>query len=118
MARTLGERVRAERMTLGMSQVGLARAAAISQPKLSKLESGIVRETSLEMMLAIAKTLRVRPEWLVLGSGVKEAPEGELDAELLDMFLTAARVAEPKRTQLLDLLSGLLRVFEASPRKG
>ncbi|MGF6976376.1 phage repressor protein C with HTH and peptisase S24 domain [Paraburkholderia sp. JPY465] len=60
---TMGERVRARRKQLGMSQAELAVAVGCSQPSIKKIEAG--GKTTL--LLELAKALQVDVQWLKSG---------------------------------------------------
>lgn len=63
----IGERVKARRKELGLSQVVVAKQAGMTQGNLSDLERG--RNTTTINLLAIAKALSVDPMWLQFGEG-------------------------------------------------
>lgn len=65
---TVGLRIQHARKELRkLTQAQLASAAGIKQPSLSELETGETKEISGPVLIALAKALRVRPEWLVTG---------------------------------------------------
>jgi transcriptional regulator with XRE-family HTH domain len=64
----LGLRLRYARKELRkLTQPQLAALAGIKQPSLSEIETGETKEVSGPVLIALAKALRVRPEWLVNG---------------------------------------------------
>lgn len=63
----LAERLKLAMEARNMSQASLAEAAGISQPSVWKITSG--RTQSSKKLVEIANALRVRPEWLLNGSG-------------------------------------------------
>jgi transcriptional regulator with XRE-family HTH domain len=67
-AGTLGERLRAARRRLGMSQGELGAAAGLSQTAVSRLEHGGVAAPPREAVDRLAAALGVAPGWL-LGTG-------------------------------------------------
>ncbi|WP_460429669.1 helix-turn-helix domain-containing protein [Aquaspirillum soli] len=70
---TFGDRVRARRTELGMTQGTLAKAVGMkSQSGIGNIESG--RNDGSRFLLELAKALKVRPLWLQYGQGEKEAP--------------------------------------------
>ncbi|WP_081284776.1 helix-turn-helix domain-containing protein [Chromobacterium subtsugae] len=71
-----GTRIRAERIALHLSQEKLARRAGVSRGVISDLERGRSRGTT--HLLAIAKSLNVRAQWIETGKEPKRptpAPE-------------------------------------------
>lgn len=65
---TVGLRIRHARKELRkLTQPKLAAAAGIKQPSLSELETGETKEVSGPVLIALAKALQVRPEWLLWG---------------------------------------------------
>jgi phage repressor protein C with HTH and peptisase S24 domain len=70
---TIGERIKQVRAELGMSRADLVRAADIPYPTLAGIENS--DQGSSTRLHAIAKALRVRPEWLETGKGAKAATE-------------------------------------------
>lgn len=67
----IGERIRAEREAQNVSRAELARFAGIAPSTLSDLELGLSKGTTA--LHKIATRLRVRPEWLETGRGVRQA---------------------------------------------
>lgn len=65
-ARTLGERVRAQRLRLGLSQERLGERAGMSGRNIGDIERG-VRNVTLYNLVRIAKALEVDPGLLVTG---------------------------------------------------
>lgn len=66
---TIGQRVKARRLELGLTQVQLARKAGMKQSTLSDLERG--RNDSTMELIGLASALSCRPEWLRTGRGDK-----------------------------------------------
>lgn len=67
MLKTFGDRVRDRRNELEMAQEDLAKAAGISQSTIAQIEGG--RNKGTKHILALARALGVRPEWLEDESG-------------------------------------------------
>ncbi|MCP5197688.1 MAG: helix-turn-helix transcriptional regulator [Gammaproteobacteria bacterium] len=63
----MADRIRQRMDEMGISQDALARQAGLTQPAIFKLLAGKSRRTT--RLAEIAKTLKVRPEWLVTGEG-------------------------------------------------
>ncbi|MFG1172135.1 helix-turn-helix domain-containing protein [Erwiniaceae bacterium CAU 1747] len=73
----LAERLQAAMDKRGYTQASLAEAAGISQPSIWKIVTGKTRST--KRIVEIASALKVRPEWLLNGTGEMEgfkAPAG------------------------------------------
>lgn len=96
-----------------MTQPQLAKEAGIKQPSLSELETGETKEISGPVLIALAKALRVRAEWLVTGEGPVEPRQLEglpSDAEeLLRNYMHAS-----KRWRLSLLLMSRLHADDAA----
>lgn len=75
----LAERLKLAMEARNMSQASLAESAGISQPSVWKIVSG--RTQSSKKLVEIANALKVRPEWLLNGSGEMDyqlrEPSGE-----------------------------------------
>lgn len=71
----LGALVRERRLELGLTQVELAQAAGISQAHVSEIESGKVVWPSVDIRLALARALKVRPADVLLATGQVAAVE-------------------------------------------
>ena len=67
MIKTFGDRVRDRRNELELAQEDLAKAAGISQSTIAQIENG--RNKGTKHILALARALEVRPEWLEEESG-------------------------------------------------
>ena len=67
---TFSERVRSRRKELGLSQKDLADATGLSQTTISDIERG--RNDGSREVVALAKVLRVQPQWLAYGLLPKE----------------------------------------------
>lgn len=64
---TFGERVRAAREAMGLSQQQLAEAVGIRQPSVAAIESGKAKAS--KKVFAMARVLKQDPEWLETGVG-------------------------------------------------
>jgi transcriptional regulator with XRE-family HTH domain len=69
--RELGEFIRNQRQSAGVSVRKLAKLAGVSNPYLSQVERGL-RRPSAEMLQAIAKGLRISAETLYVQAGILE----------------------------------------------
>ncbi|VVO22837.1 XRE family transcriptional regulator [Pseudomonas fluorescens] len=63
---TVGTRLRAARLLLGLSQSQVAERAGLSQVSIQHLESG--RNENSRHLVSVAKAVGVRPEWLFTGA--------------------------------------------------
>lgn len=64
---SVGLRIRYARVELrNLTQAALAKAAGIKQASLSELETGETKEIGGPTLIALAKALGVRPEWIML----------------------------------------------------
>lgn len=64
----LGQRIKKERLALGMTQRDLADAVGITVPYMSKIEAGKETPTD-EKIMKIAEVLRLNPDELILAAG-------------------------------------------------
>lgn len=79
-----------------MTQPQLAKEAGIKQPSLSEIETGETKEISGPVLIAIARALRVRPEWLMTGvEPIEIDPAGWMltsdERELLELYRGATQ---------------------------
>ena len=77
---TIGQRVKARRLEMGLTQVQLARKAGMKQSTLSDLERG--RNDSTMELINLASALNCRPEWLRTGKGSKMYGLQDADAPM------------------------------------
>lgn len=68
----LAERARSTRAERGLSALGLAKAAGLTDGAVRSVESG--RQPSLATLEALAVALGVSPAWLAFGEGPRELP--------------------------------------------
>ena len=87
--RELGEFIRNQRRSAGVSVRKLATLAGVSNPYLSQVERGL-RRPSAEMLQAIAKGLRISANTLYVKAGIlEEEPKADLQAAIMgDTALT------------------------------
>jgi transcriptional regulator with XRE-family HTH domain len=95
---TLGDRIKAERSRLRLTQAALAEAVGVDQSTISDIERGATTQPSAEALLEIAAALRVTPQYLVFGS--KEQGQGAVGAEL------------PIASEEMEDQQALLRVYQ------
>ena len=72
LCRGLAERERAVRAERGLSALGLAKVAGLTDGAIRSVESG--RQPSLATLEAIATALQVSPAWLAYREGPRELP--------------------------------------------
>lgn len=72
-ARVLGERIRAERLKLGVSQDDVANLAGINVSNYGKIERGLSNPT-FHTVIRVAAVLDIDPAVLVQGLGVDSLP--------------------------------------------
>jgi transcriptional regulator with XRE-family HTH domain len=89
-ARLVGERIRAERLRLGLSQDDVAHLAGMNMSNYGKIERGIGNPV-LHTMVRIAAVLDIDPAILVAGLGAEHLPPQ------LEAYSAAEFVAEQKR---------------------
>ena len=65
----LGQRARAARVALGMTQVQIAERCGLPQGVVSRYERGEIEEPGATKMITLARALGVTVEWLTLGEG-------------------------------------------------
>ena len=81
--RELGEFIRTQRRSAGVSVRKLAKLAGVSNPYLSQVERGL-RRPSAEMLHAIAKGLRISAQTLYVQAGILEAePKADVHAAIM-----------------------------------
>jgi transcriptional regulator with XRE-family HTH domain len=82
-----GERIKARRKELGLTQVELARLLGINQSSLSELENGESQMPKSDNLMKLAKVPRVSQAWIMTG---KDGDLEVLDAEE-ERHITALR---------------------------
>ncbi len=81
------ERIRDRRMELGLSYQDLADKTGMSKSTLQRYETGFIKNIPLSRVEALAKALRVTPEYLMGWEEKSEAPV--MDDETLQMMSEA-----------------------------
>lgn len=69
---TFAERVKQRRKAMGYTQVALGQRSGLKQSDISKIEQGLIQETT--KLLGLAKALDCAPEWLLYGRAQYELP--------------------------------------------
>ena len=81
--RELGEFIRNQRRSAGVSVRKLAKLAGVSNPYLSQVERGL-RRPSADMLQAIAKGLRISAQTLYVQAGIlEEEPRADVQASIM-----------------------------------
>lgn len=93
-----GQRVKARRERLGLSQATLAEAAGMKQQGIQNIEQGIVERP--RRLREIASTLLTTEEWLLW----KEGPEDAGSDEMEEIVALLRRTPQEKRRMALRLL--------------
>lgn len=100
---TFGQRVKAARLAAGLKQGPLAKAAGISQPTLSEIESGAYESSTRTPQLA--SKLGVSALWLAQGKGPR-TPEATKQPQAADPSTTPEEQAE----QIIEAVKAILRI--------
>lgn len=110
---TFGERLRDARKARGMTQKQLAAAIGAAQASVSDLEVGESKSPDGHTLVRSAKALRVRPEWLLYGTGPREGDGGGTEPAQTDLerrVLELLRSAGPEpRNSTEEKLIALIR---------
>lgn len=72
----IADRITEERNRLGISKAELARRLRVTSATVGQWEAGEIKTISGENLLALAKALRVTPDWLLKGRGQKSPSAG------------------------------------------
>src|SRR5436309_8920893 len=81
--REVGEFIRSQRRSAGVSVRKLAKLAGVSNPYLSQVERGL-RRPSAEMLQAIAKGLRISAQTLYVQAGILDAePKADVESAIM-----------------------------------
>lgn len=74
---SLGKRIRAARIKLGLSQSMLAKAAKVNVMTVSRYEIGARKGLRVSTLFKLAAALKTSPEYLMLGTRQKSINEAE-----------------------------------------
>ncbi len=101
---SLGERLKARRVELSISQSELSRNTGISQTMISALEKSVKHR--VHALLELSYGLETSVEWLVLGYGNRDASRScrcklESEVEFLYLFRRQISSLQKKVTKLL-----------------
>lgn len=89
---SIGQRIKASRVSAKMSQYELAKKVGLSQPTLSDLENDMSKGSV--KLASIAKALNVRPFWLETGRGSSNLDLNEEHFDRPDISAEAMEVAQ------------------------
>jgi len=103
---SFGRRLARLRKERGITQVELAESAGISQPNISGYERDLVRPT-VEMVIVIAKILKVSVDELLLGEK-KKTPEPIISRRLLKRVIRIQSLSKRDQQALLRTIDAFL----------
>ncbi len=115
---SLGQRLKTLREQRQLSQVELARKAKLTQPALSRIEVGGVKQPRLAVLQRLAGALEVSVGYLLgetSGAGTKAAPPEPILGELIQNYES---LHAPGREQLLEYARFLKGRERKKARKG
>ena len=92
---TLGQRIRAQRIRLGMTQEELAEITFIPKPTISNYENDRI-DIKSSVIAELAKALETDPNYLILGEKAPEANGFMNEAEGL-----FSKITDPKMQEML-----------------
>ena len=72
--KTVGERIREQRLSRGLEQAPVAKAASITVSALSQIENNITKQPKPETLFRIADALGSEARYLVFGHNNRVAP--------------------------------------------
>lgn len=93
---TLGQRIRAQRIRLGMTQEELAEITFIPKPTISNYENDRI-DIKSSVIAELAKALETDPNYLILGEKAPEVANGFMN-EAEGLF---SRITDPKVQEML-----------------
>ena len=93
---TLGQRIRAQRIRLGMTQEELAEATFIPKPTISNYENDRI-DIKSSVIAELANALETDPNYLIMGEKAPESDNRFMD-EAADLL---SKITDPKVQELL-----------------
>ena len=93
---TLGQRIRAQRIRLGMTQEELAEITFIPKPTISNYENDRI-DIKSSVIAELAKALETDPNYLIMGKKATESDNRFVD-EAADLL---SKITDPKVQELL-----------------
>ncbi len=104
--RHLGDFIREQRASNGLSLRQLARTAGVSNPYLSQIERGL-RKPSAEILQQLAKGLRISAEALYIQAGMLE--QREAGGAVVDAIHSDENLTERQKQVLLEVFESFRR---------
>lgn len=68
----VGERIKSRRKELELTQEQVGNIVGVTKSTIQRYENGLIKDLKMPVIQAIAKALKVNPDWLVLKSNTKE----------------------------------------------
>lgn len=93
---TLGQRIRAQRIRLGMTQEELAEITFIPKPTISNYENDRI-DIKSSVIAELANALQTDPNYLILGEKATKADNGFMN-EAAELF---SKITDPKVQEML-----------------
>lgn len=100
----IGLRLRHARKLRGLTQVELAKKAAVTQASISDLERGKSRSFRGVTLIAVARVLNVGTEWLQTGKGSMEKQDIHLSDDALVVAQAWQRLTPEVRAKVADMI--------------
>lgn len=118
MAKTLGERMKARRKKLGLSQSELAVQVGLSYAQIGRYETKDV-QPSAETLKKIAETLEISVEFLMYGSSEEKVQNTLSDVELINQFKAIQEMEEKDQWVIKELIDAFItrKVVEKLTKK-
>ena len=103
----IGNRIRARRKQLNMTQKDLADKVNLSEGSISRYENGKVEEASTSKLNEFATILGVEPIWLI---GFKI--EDDIEHKTKEILAKGQGIPEEVMNQFLDMLETNIRIYK------
>ena len=103
---TLGQRIRAQRIRLGMTQEELAEVTYIPKPTISNYENDRI-DIKSSVIAELANALQTDPNYLILGEKATKADDGFMN-EAAELF---SKITDPKMHRSGHWYKSLLFTF-------
>ena len=100
----IATRLRYARKLRKMGQVKLAELSGVKQPSISELETGESRSFRGNTLVALAKALKVNPEWLLHGKGSMEKVNVPLSDEAVALAQAWQRLDPELQARTKDMI--------------
>jgi transcriptional regulator with XRE-family HTH domain len=102
--RDIGLRLKHARRLRKLTQVDLAQKAGVKQASISDLERGESKSFRGATLVAVAKVLNVRAEWLSQGKGPMERKDVALSDEAVAVAQAWDRLDQTVRAKIADMI--------------